>query len=107
MRTSSSSTNLAGPVYRVKVEVAGLSEGHTGTMRVRVDDVAAAITFDPRCGPLNSGEATCRVSSTPTTYDFMVATVPTQPVTITFIVTPDGAAIDPDKSDNSTSERLG
>ncbi|MCW2791842.1 MAG: sigma-70 region 2 domain protein [Nocardioides sp.] len=95
-------TSSDGVAFQVEVTVTGLAQGGSATLAASTDATSVGLTLDPRCTLVQLGAGSCAVSSTPTTFTFVVGTLADAPVTLTFRVSPDAPGIETHPADNTT-----
>jgi RNA polymerase sigma factor (sigma-70 family) len=105
LRVTATASSQEGAVYRVTVEVSGLAPGGAATLSVAGRGVTVVLTHDGRCD--SPHPQTCRVTSTPTTFEFTAVAAPGSDASVVFTVSPDDGTADADRSNNRATVPLG
>jgi hypothetical protein len=105
VRVSATKAGL-GPAAVVTVDVAGLGPGHTGTVTLSADHLAATVSLDPHCDLLGVNTASCRLSGDGS-LRLVAAGGLLGPTTLTITASPGAGLHDPSTGDNTTHVTLG
>jgi RNA polymerase sigma factor (sigma-70 family) len=105
LRVTASASSEAGALHRVVVVVSGLPPGGAASLSVAGHGVTVVVTHDDRCD--SPHPETCRVASTPATFEFNAVSVPGSSASLVFTVSPDAGTADADGSNNRATVAFG